>query len=55
MQDIADEAGLTKGAIYHYVKSKDELFAMILEAGMEQTNRRFFESVSGAVAGQGRI
>ncbi|MGO4949786.1 TetR/AcrR family transcriptional regulator [Paenibacillus sp. S25] len=51
LQDIADRSGLTKGAIYHYVKSKDELFGMILEAGMEKTNQRFFESVARTPAG----
>jgi AcrR family transcriptional regulator len=51
LQDIADKSGLTKGAIYHYVKSKDELFGLILEAGMEQTNRRFFEAVTQAAVG----
>ncbi|WP_274651086.1 TetR/AcrR family transcriptional regulator [Paenibacillus humicola] len=51
LQDIADRAGLTKGAIYHYVKSKDELFALILEAGMENANRLFFESAAQAPEG----
>ncbi|MBE1441593.1 TetR/AcrR family transcriptional regulator [Paenibacillus sp. OAS669] len=46
LQEIADRGGLTKGAIYHYVKSKDELFGLILEAGIETTNQRFYESVS---------
>ncbi|TBL78609.1 TetR/AcrR family transcriptional regulator [Paenibacillus thalictri] len=50
LQDIADQGGLTKGAIYHYVKSKDELFGLILEAGLQQTNRRFMESVSDSVS-----
>jgi AcrR family transcriptional regulator len=51
LQDIADKSGLTKGAIYHYVKSKDELFGLILEAGMERTDRRFFEAVAQAASG----
>lgn len=51
LQDIADRGGLTKGAIYHYVKSKDELFALILEAGLERTNQRFLESVAQASDG----
>lgn len=48
LQGIADRSGLTKGAIYHYVKSKEELFALILESGVEKTNRLFYESVSRA-------
>lgn len=51
LQDIADRSGLTKGAIYHYVKSKDELFALILEAGIADTNQRFYESVARAPSG----
>lgn len=39
-----------KGAIYHYVKSKDELFAIILESGLEETNEHFFDSVAQAVS-----
>ncbi|NOU93724.1 TetR family transcriptional regulator [Paenibacillus sp. LMG 31456] len=46
LQEIAVQGGLTKGAIYHYVKSKDELFALILEAGQQQANQRFIDSVS---------
>ncbi len=48
LQDIAEQGGLTKGAIYHYVKSKDELFALILENGLQQTNQRFLDSVADA-------
>ncbi|SDT10187.1 transcriptional regulator, TetR family [Paenibacillaceae bacterium GAS479] len=44
LQDIADRSGLTKGAIYHYVKSKDELFALILKTGMQNTDQLFWES-----------
>ncbi|MGZ7441534.1 TetR/AcrR family transcriptional regulator [Paenibacillus sp. TH7-28] len=50
LQDIADRSGLTKGAIYHYVKSKDELFALILESGFEKTNELYFESVAQAAS-----
>lgn len=32
MQDVAAEAGLLKGSIYHYVASKDELLMRIFEA-----------------------
>lgn len=51
LQEIADRGGLTKGAIYHYVKSKDELFALILEEGMEEANEKFFESTATAPIG----
>lgn len=35
IQEIIRRAGLSKGAIYHYVKSKDELFGLILQAHMD--------------------
>ncbi|MCS7464325.1 TetR/AcrR family transcriptional regulator [Paenibacillus doosanensis] len=43
--DIMERSGLSKGAIFHYVKSKDELLAMILQQKLEETNSRFFEGV----------
>ncbi|PGZ94187.1 TetR family transcriptional regulator [Bacillus sp. AFS029533] len=46
MQDIIDRTGLSKGAIYHYVTGKDELFGLILKARTEQINTKFFEIVS---------
>lgn len=35
LQEIIRRTGLSKGAIYHYVKSKDELFGLILQAHMD--------------------
>lgn len=46
MQDIINRTGLSKGAIYHYVSGKDELFGLILKTKMEQINAKFFETVS---------
>jgi AcrR family transcriptional regulator len=46
MQDIIDRTGLSKGAIYHYVTGKDELFGLILKARTEQINTKFFEIVT---------
>lgn len=46
MQDIIDRSGLSKGAIYHYVSGKDELFGLILKAKMDQMNDSFKQSVS---------
>lgn len=44
LQDIMERTGLSKGAIYHYVKSKDELFGKILLNYMEETNHHFHEA-----------
>lgn len=34
LQEIINRSGISKGAIYHYVQSKDELFGMILQEHM---------------------
>lgn len=46
MKDIIDASGLSKGAIFHYVKSKDELFAWVLQEQLEETNSRFTAEVA---------
>jgi TetR/AcrR family transcriptional regulator, cholesterol catabolism regulator len=32
MQDIADEMGILKGSVYHYVRTKEDLLWMVVEA-----------------------
>jgi AcrR family transcriptional regulator len=46
LQDIVRESGLSKGAIFHYVSSKDELLGLILKSRVEQMNNRFTEIVN---------
>lgn len=46
LQDIMNRTGLSKGAIYHYVKSKDELLGLVLKARIEATSQRFYEAVN---------
>ncbi|PEL08127.1 TetR/AcrR family transcriptional regulator [Bacillus sp. AFS017336] len=46
MQDIIDRTGLSKGAIYHYVTGKDELFGLIMKARIGQVDTKFLEVVS---------
>jgi AcrR family transcriptional regulator len=46
LNDIMERTGLSKGAIYHYVKSKDELLALVLQERMEEINDRFFAEVN---------
>ncbi|WEK54795.1 MAG: TetR/AcrR family transcriptional regulator [Candidatus Cohnella colombiensis] len=48
LQDIIDRSGLSKGAIYHYVSGKDELFGRVLISKMEQMNTQFNQTVSNA-------
>jgi AcrR family transcriptional regulator len=45
LQGIMERTGLSKGAIYHYVKSKDELFGKILLQYMAENNRSFMDAV----------
>ncbi|MGG4489254.1 TetR/AcrR family transcriptional regulator [Metabacillus idriensis] len=45
LAEIMERTGLSKGAIYHYIKSKDELFAKVLEARIHETNEKFFEKM----------
>ncbi len=44
LNDIMERSGLSKGGIFHYVKSKDELFSLVLQERLEETNRRFFKA-----------
>ncbi|WP_274366280.1 TetR/AcrR family transcriptional regulator [Paenibacillus thermotolerans] len=45
MKDIMDKSGLSKGAIFHYVKSKDEIFVRVLQERLEDTNKHFMNEV----------
>ncbi|WP_127587483.1 TetR/AcrR family transcriptional regulator [Paenibacillus koleovorans] len=45
MKDIMDVSGLSKGAIFHYVNSKDEIFAWVLQERLEETNEQFMDEV----------
>ncbi|WP_158629984.1 TetR/AcrR family transcriptional regulator [Cohnella sp. AR92] len=51
LQDIMDRSGLSKGAIYHYVSGKDELFGRILISKMEKINENFHTAVTHAASG----
>jgi AcrR family transcriptional regulator len=44
LQDIIDRSGLSKGAIYHYVSGKDELFGLILKERMAGMDQSFYEA-----------
>ncbi|MBT2725392.1 TetR/AcrR family transcriptional regulator [Bacillus sp. ISL-75] len=41
LKDIIERSGLSKGAIYHYVDSKNELFGLILKSKIEEMNEKF--------------
>jgi AcrR family transcriptional regulator len=46
LNDIMERSGLSKGGIYHYVKSKDELLGWVLQEWLEETSRRFFAATA---------
>ncbi len=41
LDDILNAAGITKGAFYHYFKSKEDLCAALLEEAVESARRLF--------------
>lgn len=43
MNDIINRSGISKGGIYHYVESKDELFSLVLQVELEKTRSRFLQ------------
>lgn len=49
LKDIIERTGLSKGAIYHYVDSKDELFGLILQAKVLNVNEDFETTVAAAL------
>lgn len=42
---IAQEAGVAKGALYHYFKSKEELLVAVIEKGLADIEKVFNEAV----------
>ncbi|MEG0614952.1 MAG: TetR/AcrR family transcriptional regulator [Oscillospiraceae bacterium] len=55
IQDIIDAVGMSKGAIYHYFKSKEEIFDEIWD--VSDCNKNFFEQVMNdkTLTGLGKI
>lgn len=39
VQDLADELGILKGSVYHYVSGKEEVLALVLDAAHEHSAR----------------
>jgi AcrR family transcriptional regulator len=49
LKDIIERSGLSKGAIYHYVDSKDELFGLILNAKIGEMNEKFNKTITQSI------
>src|SRR5690625_3951519 len=41
-----ERSSLSKGAIFHYVKTKDEIYALVLIERLEEINQRFENQVN---------
>lgn len=49
MQDIATEAGIGKGTIYEYFKTKDDLFLAVYDSWMDEFELKMKESASATI------
>ncbi|MDQ6599172.1 TetR/AcrR family transcriptional regulator [Bacillus salipaludis] len=49
LKDIIEKSGLSKGAIYHYVDSKDELFGLILKSKITEMNEKFHKTITRSI------
>lgn len=48
LEDIANEAELTRGAVYHHFGSKKQLFAVVLEAVQSEVAQRIETEAAGS-------
>lgn len=55
MDDVAGEAELSKGTLYLYFHSKDDLYAAIVTRGAEIMNKLFTEAASAKVSGLEKV
>ncbi len=56
MADIASEAGIGKGTLYEYFRSKDDLFFAVFERFMDDTRRAAMQSaLSSGASAAGRL
>lgn len=46
MDDIATDAGVAKGTLYYYFKSKEEIFYYIISKGMELVKTQLHDAIS---------
>lgn len=49
LQDIADEIGITEAALYHYIRSKDDLLRMVLAEGYDTPDADEFNASSATL------
>src|SRR5579862_4294626 len=55
VEDIAKEAGMAKGTVYLYFKSKEEVFGAVLASDLESLVSRTIEGMSATTAFEDRL
>ncbi|WP_018130137.1 TetR/AcrR family transcriptional regulator [Effusibacillus pohliae] len=55
VQDIADEVGLQKGSLYHYISSKEELLMKITQQSISGFNRRLEKIIESQVPSKDKL
>ncbi len=55
IQDIADEVGLLKGSLYHYVASKEELLYLVVKDPITRVYRRLEKIADGKGSAREKI
>jgi len=55
IQDIADEVGLLKGSLYHYVASKEELLYLVVREPITRVYRRLEKIADGKGSAREKI
>ena len=52
IEDVALEAGIGKGTVYEYFKSKDDIFFALFEEMKRELHRRIFEAMDPSLRGK---
>lgn len=55
VQDIADEVGLQKGSLYHYISSKEELLMKIAHQAISSFNRRLEKIIDMEISNREKL
>jgi AcrR family transcriptional regulator len=55
MSDVSEHAGVSRGTLYRYFPSREELLQSLAAAESERFQRRVVEAVRGAPAGEARL
>jgi TetR/AcrR family transcriptional regulator, cholesterol catabolism regulator len=55
VQDIADEVGLQKGSLYHYIQSKEDLLLQIAHQAITEFNTRLEDVLSQPISAKEKL